>query len=660
MPSLFNRPLRTQLRLSQLVTFAAIGIASVVATAAVVNISQLARAQHVEVAEPLAEMAEFRSAFLTTRLYSRDIFLNAPDSMAAAGIADSIGRLRTRADSILKVLERGNGRDEARVRVKPLRTAFDAYATTLGRFVELRLAGSVAEAIELMRGEMTAQANTLNAALTGAIGTQKREADRLAALVQSRAITGGAIALAVLLVGIAALTLVFRRVVGRATHAITEIGARAESLATHCVAMLRSGMEGLALGDLSRDAQPVTTPVELTGRDELAVLAGNMTRMIGDLQATLASYNEMRGRMQAALAENRTLVQACRDGALDRRADASPYAGAFRTMIEDMNDAIEAVAVPVAQTASALDRLADRDLTARVDGRFHGDFARIQTSFNNAAGSLAETLAEVASASDQVANAATGIAAASQALAQGATEQAGSIDAVTATLEETRAMTARNADGAREANEIAQQARTAAASGLERMRELAATMERIRSSADGTARIARTIDEIAFQTNLLALNAAVEAARAGDAGRGFAVVAEEVRSLALRAAESAREAGVLIEASVRNADEGVRVSHDVAAALTQIDRDATQVSAVATDVSASSEQQRAGVAQVAEAIEQVNAVTQQAAANAEESASAAEELSAQSSVMRELIDRFALPEAPASSHRQAPLAFAAD
>jgi methyl-accepting chemotaxis protein len=203
-------------------------------------------------------------------------------------------------------------------------------------------------------------------------------------------------------------------------------------------------------------------------------------------------------------------------------------------------------------------------------------------------------------------------------------------------------MTRQNAQNAREAKGVSEQARESADKGVESMSRMSSAINQIKTSSDSTARIVKTIDEIAFQTNLLALNAAVEAARAGDAGRGFAVVAEEVRNLAMRSAEAAKNTASLIEDAVKNSENGVAINAEVLKNFQDIVEKSNQVSHVVAEIAAASEQQDQGISQVTKAVEQLNQLTQHNAANAEESASAAEEMSSQSEEMRSMVAGFKL------------------
>jgi methyl-accepting chemotaxis protein len=235
--------------------------------------------------------------------------------------------------------------------------------------------------------------------------------------------------------------------------------------------------------------------------------------------------------------------------------------------------------------------------------------------------------------SNQVNSASGQVASSSQSLAQGASEQAAALEETTAAMEEMSSMTKRNAETAEQASTLADDARKAAEVGNQSVARMSGAIDDIQRTAKETAKIIRVIDEIAFQTNLLALNAAVEAARAGEAGRGFAVVAEEVRSLAIRSAEAAKNTSALIDESVQASGRGATISTEVATALQQITGGATRVSAFVGEIAAASREQALGISQVNTALSQMDAVTQSNAASAEQSAAAAEELSSQASSM---------------------------
>jgi methyl-accepting chemotaxis protein len=245
----------------------------------------------------------------------------------------------------------------------------------------------------------------------------------------------------------------------------------------------------------------------------------------------------------------------------------------------------------------------------------------------------------LATGSEQVTSASGQVSAASQQLAQGASEQASSLEETSSSLEEMASMTRQNADNANQANNIAKDASSLAAGGVEAMQRMTGAIDKIKKSSDETAKIIKTIDEIAFQTNLLALNAAVEAARAGEAGKGFAVVAEEVRNLARRSAEAAKNTADLIEGAQKNSEEGVAVTSEVAKSLSGIKEANNKVATLIAEIAAASKEQAQGIDQVNTAVSEMDKVVQQNAANAEESASASEELSSQAQELNAMVEQ---------------------
>jgi methyl-accepting chemotaxis protein len=271
---------------------------------------------------------------------------------------------------------------------------------------------------------------------------------------------------------------------------------------------------------------------------------------------------------------------------------------------------------------------------------------------------LTQASSEVASASGQVSQS-------SQSLAEGASEQASSLEETSSALEEMAAQTHQNAENAQKANKMAQQnadsvgvateqteqAAGAAKNCQESATKLSGAIAEIKDSSDATAKVVKTIDEIAFQTNLLALNAAVEAARAGEAGKGFAVVAEEVRSLAQRSAEAAKNTSSLIESSRGSSDQGVTVANEVIERINQISDNITKLTEVNGEVSAAtkeqavilgevktaSEEQTNGIDEVNTAVADMDKVTQANAAQAEQTSSASEELSSQAEELNSMV-----------------------
>ncbi|MBL8936795.1 MAG: hypothetical protein JNM69_19705 [Archangium sp.] len=229
----------------------------------------------------------------------------------------------------------------------------------------------------------------------------------------------------------------------------------------------------------------------------------------------------------------------------------------------------------------------------------------------------------------QVADASGSIAASSQTLAAGATEQASALDQTSRSLANVSERSAQNARSSDDARRAADESAALITRGTEAMRQMEAAMGRITTTSREIARILKAIDDIAFQTNMLALNAAVEAARAGDQGQGFAVVAEQVRALAMRAAQASKESSEHVDQAMRTSSSGASVLEQLSAALAQISGTGTRTTALVGSISQASHQQSQGLGEVSTAMGEMNAVVQRTAATAEESAAAAEQLSAQ-------------------------------
>ena len=238
---------------------------------------------------------------------------------------------------------------------------------------------------------------------------------------------------------------------------------------------------------------------------------------------------------------------------------------------------------------------------------------------------------------EEIAAAAASFGASGRALANDASSQAASLEETSASLEQMTAMTRQNAEHSRQTKALAEQAHAAAAQGAENMRQMKEAMAGIKASSDDIANIIKTIDEIAFQTNILALNAAVEAARAGEAGLGFAVVAEEVRTLAQRSAQAAKETSEKISTALAKTAQGVELSGKVSGVLDDIVARASKVDELAAQVATASGEQDQGISQLSIAIGQMDQITQSNAAKAETSAATAAELHAEAATMKQVV-----------------------
>jgi methyl-accepting chemotaxis protein len=261
-------------------------------------------------------------------------------------------------------------------------------------------------------------------------------------------------------------------------------------------------------------------------------------------------------------------------------------------------------------------------------------FWTVQRSISTPINRIVENLNEGA---EQLSSASAQISSASQMLAEGASEQAASIQESSSSLEEISSRTKKNADNATQADRLMKESNEVVLKANRSMEELNSAMEEISKTGEETAKIIKTIDEIAFQTNLLALNAAVEAARAGEVGAGFAVVAGEVRNLAMRAAEAAKNTSHLIDGTVKKIRQGSDLVVKTNEAFSEVAEGTRKVGEFVSEIAISSREQAQGIEQVNKAVDGMDKIAQRNAANAEESASTSEELSAQAVQMKHIV-----------------------
>ena len=289
-----------------------------------------------------------------------------------------------------------------------------------------------------------------------------------------------------------------------------------------------------------------------------------------------------------------------------------------------------------------MEALAKGDLSQESSYQFEGDFILIKEAINGIVENLNLTMSEINAATGQVSSGSKQIANGAQALAQGSTEQAASVEQLSASISDIALKTKDNAEKASRAATLASSIMQNAEKGSRQMGEMTNAVKEINQASQSISKVIKVIDDIAFQTNILALNAAVEAARAGQHGKGFAVVAEEVRNLAGKSAEAAKDTGGLISNSMEKAELGARIAEETAASLADIVAGINESTQIVGEIATSSEEQSIGISQVNTGIDQVAQVVQQNSATAEESAAASEEMSGQSSMLENLIAQFKL------------------
>jgi len=317
----------------------------------------------------------------------------------------------------------------------------------------------------------------------------------------------------------------------------------------------------------------------------------------------------------------------------------------LRTASERQNHAISTL-------GTALERLAEGDLTVQI-GVIGSEYEKLRDDFNRAIGSLGSVIAAINQTSDIVTSSAGNISEATNNLSKRTEQQAAALEETAAALDEITATVRTAAERANEARQMVAETKTSANRSGEIVRNAVDAMGRIEGSSQKISQIISVIDEIAFQTNLLALNAGVEAARAGEAGRGFAVVAQEVRELAQRSANAAKEIKTLISASAAEVDTGVGLVRSTGEALLEIEALVNRVNESVNTIATAAKEQATGLAEINTSVNHMDQMTQQNAAMVEETSAAGQSLAEESYNLRQLLSRLKVNAAQAGGHRRA-------
>ena len=371
-------------------------------------------------------------------------------------------------------------------------------------------------------------------------------------------------------------------------------------------------------------------------------LSEDMDRLPGEKAFITETLDACKATLSAINGEIKRLAMAASAGDFSQRGDVDKYRHDFRDMVGGLNHLMETTDGNLAEVSELLKAIARGDLTTRMEGDFHGVFARMRDDANATVAQLTDIVGRIQDASTSINTAAGEIASGNSDLSRRTEQQAANLEETAASMEELTSTVRQNAEHARQANQLAIGAHGVASQGGEVVGQVVTTMSAIEASSKKIAEIISVIDGIAFQTNILALNAAVEAARAGEQGRGFAVVASEVRTLAQRSAAAAKEIKGLIDDSVGKVAEGSSLVHQAGSTMGEIVASVQRVTDIMAEISAASQEQSAGIEQVNQTGVQMDETTQQNAALVEEATAAARAMEDQAAQLADAVAIFRL------------------
>ncbi len=481
-------------------------------------------------------------------------------------------------------------------------------------------------------------------------------------------------------------------------HANDLIGAQTRNVdTTIMLLMIGIGVAAAAAAVLGLlTSRSISKPLKKMSQAAMRMAVGDTDikgldyRAKDEVGRMMDSFRTMTASIKAMAADVEMLSKAAVEGRFSARADESRHQGDYRVIIKGINDTLNAVISPINEAKDVLHELSEGNLSAEMSGSYKGDYTIIKDALNDTIGtlrgyikeisyvlnelsrgnltcaiqtsyrgdfvalknsingiveSLNQIMAEISKAAGHVAMGTQQVSGGSQEISEGAINQAGSIEELTATISVIATQTELNADNANEAFSLSSAMHDGAQTGRAKMQQVQKAMEDINESSANISKIIKVIDDIAFQTNILALNAAVEAARAGAQGKGFGVVAEEVRNLAARSASAAKETAALIEGSASKTEAGNKIADDAMKAFERIAADVEKAVKLVEEIAEASNQQSTAIGQVSLGISQMSAVVQTNSAFAEETAAAAQELSGQAEILHSMVAQFKLKEA---------------
>ena len=631
------------------------GVVGIFGIISIQNVNQSGEAIYTNYGYSQLYLGNIKGEFHNQRAIFRDIIMDADSSKTAEYVQKLDASDEIMQDNLKKYGDTCNGPDEI-ADFNAFKALIDTYAEVRDKIVEFAKEGSYDDANAYMREDSSVQAvdnvqevieNEISDNVT--LGNEALAADQASS---NRASLIMIILVAVAGAGAIGLGIFVSRIISKPIKHVVDVANQ------------------LAVGD---------TDIKKTNyqsKDEIGQL--------------FTSFRAVIDAIRSLVADSQTLVNSAVEGDLSDRADASKHQGDYRKIVEGINSTLDAVIMPVQEASTVLAEMAKGNLSMNVTGEYKGDHAIIKNALNDSINSikgyigeisgmlgeiakknldvgitaeyrgdfvvlkdslngialgLNDIMSEINTAADQVASGTHQVSEGSQEISQGATEQSSAIEELSASITQIAEQTRQNAMNAVKANKLTASATGSAAHGNEQMKAMQSAMAEINEASSNISKIIKVIDDIAFQTNILALNAAVEAARAGVHGKGFAVVAEEVRNLAARSANAAKETTEMIEGTVKKTDAGTKIADETAAALVTIVDEVEKAAQLVGEIANASNEQSSAISQVNSGIEQMSQVVQNNSATSEEAAAAAEELSSQAEMMKDMVRQFNLKNA---------------